>query len=264
MLEIIIIFVLAGLAAGFLAGLLGIGGGFVIVPVLIWALPLAGISQAQVIHCAIGTSLLCICVTAISSTRAHHARQSVKWSILPLIIPGLITGSLIGSTTAAYLNDTALVSIFVAGAFATGGYLLSGHSPQQHPKPSRWPEMLYGTFTGTASTLMGIGGGSLLVPFLIYRGNKVVESVGTAAACGIPIALFGATGYAIAGWSEQSVDYAIGYLYWPAFLGIVLFSSLSAPLGAKVAHRISPIYLRRLFAGFLFLTGLQLIYGHWF
>ena len=263
--ELWVVFIFAGLAAGFLAGLLGIGGGFVVVPVLIWALPAAGIAAEHIAHFAIGTSLLSICVTAVSSARAHHRKSAVDWHLFKIIAPGLVIGSLIGAALASVLTGKWLIIIFVAGAIATAVYLLSGHQPKANPAESGWPFFSYGNFTGIVSALIGIGGGSVLVPFLVYKGKSMVRSVGTAAACGFPIALFGAIGYGISGWQQNvNVDFSTGYLYWPAFSGIVIFSSLSAPLGARLAHFISERRLKQIFAVFLFLTGGQILYSHWF
>ncbi len=263
MLEIIVIFIIAGCVAGFLAGLLGIGGGFVVVPVLIWALPLVGIDSSLVAHFAIGTSLLCICITSLFSSRAHHLKQAVDWSLVKTISPGLIIGANLGAYVAGVINGQWLIIIFVAGTFLTAAYLLSNHQPKAHPNQSYWPFFWYGQFTGVISTLIGIGGGSILVPFLVYKGKAMVKSVGTAAACGFPIALFGALGFAISGMKANvEFEYASGYLYWPAFLGIVIFSSLTAPIGAKVAHKIPAKRLKQFFALFLILTGSQILYSH--
>lgn len=263
--EVWIIFIIAGLAAGFLAGLLGIGGGFVVVPVLVFVLPRVGIALSDVAHFAIGTSLLCICVTSLASTWAHQKMRAIDWPLFKIILPGLIIGSLAGVALAAVLKGEILLLLYVGGAFATAFYLLSAHQPSPHPDQKRWPFIVYGHFTGVLSALIGIGGGSVLVPFLVYKGKDIVKAVATAAACGFPIALFAAIGYALAGEQKQlSVEYASGYLYWPAFLGIVVFSSLSAPWGAKVAHLISQRRLRQTFALFLFFTGGQIIYSQWF
>ena len=264
MLEFILIFVAAGCAAGFMAGLLGIGGGFVIVPVLVWVLPLTGMPTSQVPHFAIGTSLLCICVTAIFSARAHHRRQAVDWPLFKLMVPALIVGSLSGSALAAVLSGKWLIAIFVMGALATAFYLLSGHQSKGQVDESKWPYLGYSFFTGGVSALIGIGGGSVLVPYLVYKGKPIVKAVGTAAASGIPIALFGAAGYGIAGVNaELTTDYATGYLYWPAFLGIVIFSSLCAPLGVKLAHKLPPRRLRQAFAAFMFFTSGHILYSQW-
>jgi len=263
-LELWIIFIFAGLAAGFLAGLLGIGGGFVVVPVLLFVLPNAGIPPHQIAHFAIGTSLLCICITSISSSLAHHKKQAVNWALFKLIAPGVTIGSLVGAGLASTLNGKILIVIFVIGAVSTAMYLLSNHQPKVTSDQSRWPFFVYANFTGIVSSLIGIGGGSVLVPFLVYKGQSMVKSVGTAAACGFPIALFGALGYAISGQrAESNLEWSTGYLYWPAFLGIVIFSSLAAPYGAKLAHFISERRLKQTFAVFLFLTSAQILYSHW-
>lgn len=259
------IFILAGLLAGFMAGLLGIGGGFVVVPVLVLVLPFAGVSPEVAPHVAIGTSLLCICITALSSAKAHHSRQSVDWQVFTITAPGLIFGSLIGAAIASLVSGKFLVLLFIIGAISTAIYLLSGHRPMAKPDQKNWPFFLYGNFTGCVSALIGIGGGSLLVPFLVFKGKAMVQSVGTAAACGFPIALFGAIGYAVSGWRRGvELEHATGYLYWPAFLGIVVFSSLSAPLGARLAHHIPEKRLKQIFAVFLFLTSAQILYSQWF
>jgi len=264
-LEIWLLFVAAGLAAGFFAGLLGIGGGFVVVPVLLLLLPVVGIEQSMSPHFAIGTSLLCICVTALASTRAHQHRGAVDWSLLGLMVPGLVIGSVAGGALAAVLSGRLLIVLFVGGALLTALYLLSNHRPTAHPDQAKWPFVLFSGFTGVISALIGIGGGSVLVPFLVYKGRSMVRSVGTAAASGFPIAVFGAATYAVAGWREGvNVDFASGYLYWPAFFGIAVFSSLSAPLGARLAHFISEKRLRQIFAIFLFFTSGQILYSHWF
>lgn len=263
--EIWIVFILAGLLAGFFAGLLGIGGGFVVVPVLVLVLPQADIPHDYVAHVAIGTSLLCICITALSSSYAHHRRQAVSWSDFSVIAPGLVIGASVGAALASALSGPYLVLVFVSGAMITAIYLLSGYQPQpNNGDKSRWPFFMYGNFTGCVSTLIGIGGGSVLVPFLAYKGRPMVKAVGTAAACGFPIALFGASGYALTGWQKGvNLPYSVGYLYWPAFLGIVIFSTISAPLGAKIAHFISEKRLKQVFATFLFLTSGQILYSQW-
>ena len=268
-LEIWGIFIAAGLLAGFMAGLLGIGGGFVVVPVLVLVLPHVGAPAEITPHVAIGTSLLCISITAISSAHAHHQKAAVDWQSFRFVSPGLVIGALVGSGLASMVSGKALVLIFVVGASLTAIYLLSGHKPKPkpvHPYNSiHWSLFAYGNFTGVVSALIGIGGGSVLVPYLVYQGKSMVRAVGTAAACGFPIALFGALGYAISGWTEtSSLRWTSGYLYWPAFLGIVIFSALSAPLGARVAHFISEKRLKQVFAVFLFFTSGQILYSQWF
>lgn len=258
------IFVLAGIVAGFLAGLLGIGGGFVVVPVLLFVLPIAGVEHQYVAHMAIGTSLLCICVTAIASSNSHHQKGAVNWSLFWIISPGLVIGALAGAAFAAFLTGKILTIVFVTGALLTAFYLLLGSQPKGQVSQSRWPFFIYGHFTGAISSIIGIGGGSVLVPFLVYKGKTMVQSVATAAACGFPIALFGASGYAVSGLQKGiDIQYSTGYLYWPAFFGIVIFSAAAAPFGAKLAHFVSEQRLRQIFAAFLFLTSAQILYSQW-
>lgn len=264
--EIWLIFALTGLVAGFMAGLLGIGGGFIVVPLLLLVLPQVGINSDYIAHFSIATSLACICITSLSSAYAHQRKNAIQWPLLKPLVPGLIIGALTGSFLASIIKGPILVLVFVCGALLTAFYLLSNHQTKHkdtQTKPSTY--FLYAQFTGIISALIGIGGGSVLVPFLVYRGHAMVKSVGTAAACGFPIALFGGLGFIYSGWSHTtSIEYATGYVYWPAFFGIVLFSSFSAPFGARVAHFIPEKQLKRVFALFLILTSAQIIYSQWF
>jgi len=251
--------------AGFMAGLLGIGGGFVIVPLLLIILPKIGVESHLATHFSIGTSLACISVTSLSSSFAHHRKNAINWALLKPLVPGLIAGALLGSMLAGILKGPILVLVFVLGALTTAVYLISGHQtkPEQQ-KTSATIYFFYGQFTGVISALIGIGGGSVLVPFLVYRGEAMVKAVGTAAASGFPIAVVGSLGFAYSGWWQtEAIEYASGYIYWPAFLGIVIFSTLSAPSGAKLAHFISEFHLRVIFAIFLILTSSQIIYSQW-
>jgi len=265
-LDIWIIFALTGLLAGFMAGLLGIGGGFIIVPLLLLVLPQIGIDLSLLVHFSVGTSLACICITSLSSAYAHQRKQAINWSLMKPIVPGLILGAIFGSLLAGVIKGSILILIFVSGALLTAVYLMSDHQTPHANKPTNgFIYFFYGQFTGIISALIGIGGGSVLVPFLVYRGESMVKSVGTAAAGGFPIALFASVGFVYSGWSAtKNVEYASGYIYWPAFLGIILFSSLSAPLGAKVAHFIKEKSLKQIFAIFLILTSAQIIYSQWF
>lgn len=249
-----------------MAGLLGIGGGFVVVPLLLIILPVAGISGAAVAHLSIGTSLAVICITSASSAYAHYKKEAIELRLLYPLVPGLIIGAILGSLLAGIIQGTILILIFVSGALFTAWYLISDYSTSTLDRntPS-FAYFFYAQFTGLISALIGIGGGSVLVPYLVYTGIPMVRSVATAAACGFPIALFGSLGFVYSGWSKtMAIEYTTGYIYWPAFLGIALFSGLSAPLGAKMAHFIQEKQLKQIFALFLILTSAQIIYSQWF
>jgi len=264
-LETWLIFAVAGLLAGFMAGLLGIGGGFIFVPFLLLVLPQIGLEEHLIAHFAIGTSLGCISLTSISSAYAHHKKGAIIGQLLPYLVPSLLVGSALGSLLAGMIAGKYLVAIFAIGALITASYLLSGHQPQSRfHQASKSIYFIYGCFTGIASALIGIGGGSILVPFLVYRGHPMVQSVATAALCGFPIALAASVGFIYTGWQHsQSIDYASGYIYWPALLGMVVFSAISAPLGAKLAHFVSERKLKQFFALFLIFSSGQIIYSHW-
>jgi uncharacterized membrane protein YfcA len=264
--EIWLILGFTGLMAGFMAGLLGIGGGFIVVPLLLLVLPTIGIPDKLVSHFAIGTSLACICITSISSSYAHHRKKAVNFHVLKQVVPGLICGAIAGSWLAGILSGLVLVFIFVTGALLTAIYLMMDRrvSATEKVTPS-WMYFSYANFTGIISALIGIGGGSILVPFLVFRGHSMVGSVGTAAAGGFPIALFGSIGFVISGWSQAAgIPLSSGFVYWPALIGIVIFSMISAPLGAKLAHFLSEKRLKLVFAVFLIFTSGQIIYSQWF
>jgi len=263
--EIWLVFAAAGLLAGFMAGLLGIGGGFIFVPFLLIVLPRIGIDQDLVAHFAVGTSLGCISLTSISSAYAHYRKGAIIGGLLPYLVPSLLIGSGLGSLVAGILAGKYLIAIFAIGALVTASYLLSGHQAKTvAQKQSKAAYFIYGGFTGIASALIGIGGGSILVPYLVYRGHPMVRAVATAATCGFPIALAGSIGFIYTGWQlDLKIALASGFIYWPALVGMVIFSALSAPLGAKLAHFVSERKLKQLFAVFLILTSGQIIYSHW-
>lgn len=257
-----LIFATTGVFAGLLAGLFGVGGGLVMVPILAFLLPSMGVPAAVVMQVAIGTSLAVISFTSLSSARAHQRRDGVDVPALLRLAPGLMLGALIGAAVADRLSGEALRMIVGGGALAVAAQML--RPPAVAPHTPRRPGSLElfaaGNVIGAASALIGIGGGSLSVPYLTLRGLGIHRAVGTAAAAGIPIAWAGALGFIWNGWGQIGVPGpALGYVSLPALLGIGVFSVAAAPLGARLAHAASPLLLRRAFALLLAVIGASLL-----
>jgi uncharacterized protein len=246
-----------GLITGYLAGLLGIGGGMIMVPFITFILAGRGYPADMVVKMAVATSLATICFTSLSSVRAHHQRGAVLWPVVLTLAPGIVLGSLVGAQLAAALPGRimgALFALFVAFS-ATQMFL------NRKPKPSRkLPGQIgmYGVGAGIGglSSMVGAGGAFISVPFMTWSNVPIHNAVGTSAALGFPIALAGTLGYIVAGWGlPQMPPGAFGYLYWPGVLIISAASMGTAPLGARTAHRIDTGPLKKVFAALLYLIA---------
>jgi len=258
----LLLFPLLGVVAGILAGLLGIGGGLVLVAALAWLLPLYGVPQELSMHAALATSLASIVLTGASSARAHWRRGSVLWQSVAWLVPGMLLGGWLGSALAVGLDDTVLRWV-VAGyclvaAWQIGfGATRAPADGSEVPAPRGWPMSLAGTGIGALSAVVGIGGGSMTVPLLVWRGVRPVRAVGTSSACGVAIGLASALGYVLHAPAGALPEGGIGYVYLPAAVGVALASVLAAPWGTRLAHRLSAQALRKVFALFLLLVGLS-------
>ncbi len=254
-------FPLTGLLAGLGAGLFGIGGGFLIVAILSFVFASAGVPTGIIMHLAIGSSLASIIFTSISSLWAHHQRGAVLWPVFMRLLPGLVTGTLAGAWLADTLNTLGLRVFFGALALAAAIQIGLELRPAGHRALPAAPGMTAaGVVIGAVSALAGIGGGAASNPFLLWCNVGIRNSVATAAACGLPIALAGTIGFVISGWGEAGLPGgSTGFVYWPAVLGVALTSVLSAPLGARLAHSLPVRTLRRAFAVLLALIGLRMI-----
>jgi len=258
----IIYLLLSGAIAGLLAGLLGVGGGIIIVPVLVWILHThPTIPTTSLMQIAIGTSLATIVITSTSSILAHHRRGAIRWPIMKQLTPGLIIGVWLGALIADNLPSDTLRVIFAIFILIIAAQLSFGAQPAPHRQLPAWPGMSStGLLIGTISAIVGIGGGSLTVPFLVWCNVPIRNAVATSAACGFPIAFAGALGFIITGWN-MAIPYSSGYIYWPAFLAIASTSLLFAPLGAQLTHTIPVTTLKKFFAGFLALVGIKMLLG---
>ncbi len=261
--EPLLLYLLLGAAAGLLAGLLGVGGGLIIVPVLAWILPSQGIPSSSVMHTALATSLATILFTSLSSVRAHHQRGAVRWDLVALLAPGILLGALLGAFLADLLPSSRLRQIFglfeLLVAIQIGLALIP---PARGGIPGRLGNTLAGGGIGTLSALVGVGGGTLTVPYLVWCSVTMRQAVATSAACGLPIALAGTLGFVVAGWSlTDEVPWTLGYLYLPALLGIAIGGIAFAPLGAALSHRLPAHHLKRLFALLLAVLGIVMLLG---
>src|SRR4249919_1132901 len=250
-----------GIVAGLLAGLLGVGGGLVLVAGLAWLLPSQGVPPSASMHAALATSLSTIVITGLASARAHHQRGSVLWPSVFWLLPGLLLGAWLGSGLAtrisgAWLRDGVALYCLLA---ALQLWLDWPRARDAHDESPRGAGLsVAGVFIGVLSALVGIGGGSMTVPLLVWRGVPAVRAVGTSSACGVGIGLASALGYATHTPSVAMPPGSWGYVYLPAAIGIAITSVLCAPYGARLAHRLSGPALKRIFALFLLAVGLAM------
>lgn len=261
--ETLVLYLLLGAFAGTLAGLLGVGGGLVIVPVLTFVFHGQGFAEQFIVHLAVGTSLATIVFTSISSVRAHHKRGAVLWPVVRQLTPGIIVGSLAGAAIADALPAATLATVFGIFALAVAVEMAFGRKPALHRQLPALPGMFgAGGVIGVVSAIVGIGGGSLTVPFLTWCNVAMRNAVATSAACGLPIALAGAVGFAATGWNEPGLPvWSTGYVYWPALVVVALATIVFAPLGARLAHTLPTATLKRFFAVFLAVLGTKMLIG---
>ena len=262
-LSTLLFYLTLGLFAGVMAGLLGVGGGLIIVPTLAWIFHHQQVDDAIVMHLAIGTSLATIVVTSISSVRAHHRRGAVLWPIFWRLTPGIVVGAWLGATIADALPSAVLSKVFAVFVLTVAAQMGFGAKPAPHRElPGTAGMLTAGGVIGAVSAIVGIGGGSLTVPFLTWCNTAIRQAVATSSACGLPIALAGALGFVVTGLNAAGrPDWSLGYIYGPALVGITLTSMLSAPLGAKLAHTLPTEMLKKVFAAFLTLVGVKMLLG---
>lgn len=259
--DIFLLYLSVGAFVGILAGLFGVGGGLVIVPVLVFIFHGQALADAVIMHLAIGTSLATILITSLASVRAHHRRDMVLWPVVGRLTPGLLLGALLGAAAADALRSDSLRIIFGVFELLVAAQIGLGIKAAAHRQLPGWIGMtMTGLVIGGVSAVVGIGGGTLTVPFLVWCNSAMHKAVATSAACGFPIALAGMAGFMIAGWNDARLPaWSSGYVYWPAFAAIAAASMLSAPLGAKLAHILPAAKLKRYFALFLALLGVRML-----
>lgn len=248
-------YLLLGGAVGFFAGLLGVGGGGIMVPVLTSLFIATGIAPGQQVHLALATSMAAIIVTSFASARSHHQHQAVLWPVVWRISPGIVAGTLAAALLASMVSSYYLALFFCVFMFYVALQLLLNIKPKaSRTLPGAATTAAVGFAIGSVSALVAIGGGSLTVPFLTWCNVKVQQAIGTSAAIGLPIALSGTLGYALSGALNPAVAEgvlpwgSVGYVYLPAVLLISVVSYFTAPLGVRLAHRLPVSTLKKIFA----------------
>ncbi len=261
MLAILLPYLGVGAVAGVLAGLMGIGGGLVIVPMLVFCLAREHISNEFIMHLALGTSMASIIFTSVSSSMAHHRRGAVHWQTVRRITPGILVGTFLGSCVAARMSNGLLKGFFVIFLYYVAAQMLIDRKPKPSRElPGQFAMFGMGNVIGAVSSLVGIGGGTLSVPFMIWCNVPLHHAIGTSAAIGFPIAIAGTAGYIVNGMQVAGLpDLSLGYIYLPALAGIVAASVFTAPLGVRLAHCLPVPQLKRVFAVLLIAVATKML-----
>jgi uncharacterized membrane protein YfcA len=252
-----------GAVAGLMAGLLGIGGGLIIVPAIMYMLQhLLGMSIENAMPIAVATSLSTVVFTGLSSARTHYKLGNLDADIFKYSALGIAIGAVLGAQFASFISGVMLQRIFAVMVILLALQMIVNRKrSSQHPTS---PAILssVGLGSGFISAIMGIGGGAIIVPALIWFQVNIKKAIGCASACGVLIAIFGSLSFIYAGWRMPYLpDYSLGYVYLPATLGIVITSMLTARVGAKLTNRLDTIKLKRIFAVFLVLVSIRMIIG---
>jgi uncharacterized membrane protein YfcA len=251
-----------GAFVGFFAGLFGIGGGLVMVPMLVWMLETQHLGGAHVLHLALGTSMAAILFTSLSSARTHHAHDAVNLDIVRRITPGLFLGTLCGALLASRIPALPLTLFFALFVYFSAAQMLLQLKPKAARTLPGTPVIsMVGILIGAVSSLVSVGGGVMSVPFMLRHNVPLKQAIGTSAALGFPIALGGTLGYIVTGYAVDAPlpDAALGFVYLPALIVLALGSLLTTHLGARAAHRLPLAILRRGFALLLFVLATRLL-----
>ncbi|MEO5696776.1 MAG: sulfite exporter TauE/SafE family protein [Burkholderiaceae bacterium] len=260
--QVVVELLILGCATGFLAGLLGVGGGMLMVPFVTLLLSARGVAPQHVVKMAIATSLATIAFTSLASVRAHHLRGAVLWPVARLLAPGIVIGSMLGAQVAKALPTQILALLFALFVSFSAVQMLLDKKPKPTRRlPGRVGMVAAGGAVGLLASLVGAGGAFVSVPFMTWCNVKIHNAVATSAALGFPIAVAGTIGYVIAGWTLRDVPAgAIGYIYVPALATISAGSVVTAPIGARVAHRLDLRQLRRAFAALLMSLAAYMVF----
>ena len=263
-LDLWLVFYLAiGVVVGFLAGLLGVGGGAITIPALTWAFQQRGFGDDQVLHLALGTCMATIVLVSLGSARAHAAHGAVDWSIVRRMTPGIVVGGLTGAWITRYIPTFTLAVLFAVFICYVAFNMVTGWKPKPTASPPGSVGMTaVGVLISVLCALVGVGGAALTIPFLMYVSLSFHHAIGTAAALALPIAIASSIGFVLSGLGKAGLPAgSIGYVYIPAFIGIAIGSVVLTRYGARIAHRTSAKTLKRVFAVILCTLAAKLLWG---
>jgi uncharacterized membrane protein YfcA len=259
----LLIYPALGVFAGLAAGLLGVGGGLIIVPVLIYAFTAQGFSSEVLTHMAVGTALATMIVTSSGSAYQHHKNGAVLWVVFLWFAVGLSVGALLGAKLADMLQGRLLQILLGTFAILIALQMAAGKKAKpSRALPGKAGLVVAGGVIGSISAIFGIGGGSLSVPFFSWCNMKMQQAVATSAAGGLPIAVAGSAGFVLTGWNEAGLPpMCVGYIYIPALIGIAVTSVVFSQIGAHWAHKLPAATLKKIFAALLVVVGIKLVIG---
>ena len=254
-------YLVLGAFVGLFAGMLGIGGGAIMVPLLVLMMDAQGLPYDQIVHLSVGTSMSTILFTSLSSVRSHQRRGSIRWDVFRSMTPGILLGGLIGAALASHIPSAALAIAFTVIIFFAATNMLLNRQPHPSRQLPGWPgRMGVGFAIGGVSSIAAMGGGFASVPYMVWCNVPMIQAIGTAAALGFPIALAGTIGFIINGLRDTGLpQWSLGYVYLPAMAAITVTSVLFAPLGAIAAHRLPTALLKRIFAVLLYVLAVRML-----
>ncbi|MEO6362369.1 MAG: sulfite exporter TauE/SafE family protein [Caldimonas sp.] len=253
-----------GAFVGFLAGLLGIGGGMTLVPVLAAMFTAQHFAPGHTVHLALGTGMASIVFTSSASVRTHHRFGAVDWSLVRRLGPAMVAGTLLSTALSGWVPQRALALAFVVVVYAGATQILLGRKPAAGRTLPGTPALVaIGVLVGIVAGLVSAGGAFMTVPIMLFCGVAMTTAIGTGAALGVPVAVVGTLGFVFSGWHVPGLPAgALGFVHGPALLGIVAGSVLTAPLGARSAHRMPVVALRRIFAGLLYALATKMLWTY--